>query len=164
MSYYTSIKITDLIPRIIQNKIGIDKIRGCTLDLILERAYDRTEEVKTIDSSYYQFKPNSYYLYNLGKVKKVTSEPQIDGLTYTIEEDDRITFNKPIPENTQVTVTYTRKYGKYADSYRYCDNQILDEKVLKYIVTLFFDYLNNTPQDKITEATLIEYINNYKKE
>ncbi len=95
---------------------------------------------------------------------EVTSNNTIKGLTYVIPREEFIKFNKPISKDTEITVKFYKKFEEASDSFRYFNRQYYNKPIINYIGKFFSDYLNDTPQDKITEATLITYINNYKKE
>lgn len=164
MYNYIGMTLEELIPRPIQHKIGIENIRGETLSRILKRAFDISSLERVLDE--YSFKNNSdaYYIYKLGKIKEVTSKPHIEGLTYTLCGDGYIKFNKPIPPKGEIIIKFSKKFDESTDSFRHYNTQYYEKPIVNYLVTFFSNYLNDTPQDKITEATLITYINNYKKE
>lgn len=164
MSNFICISLEDLIPLPIQRKIGIENIRGDTLSRIIKRAFDSSIVERSIDCHSYKNEKGEYYIYKLGRVIDVISKPQIEGLTYVFNNDVFIKFNKPIPKDTEVIVKYSKKFEDPTDSFRYYARQYFEKPIINYLVTFFSDYLNDTPQDKITEATLITYINNYKKE
>ena len=164
MSSFIDISLDDLIPLPIQRKIGIENIRGDTLSRIIKKAFDHSVVERPIDCHSYKNDRGEYYIYKLNKIVEVTSNPHIDGLTYVIPREEFIKFNKPIPPDTEVIVKFSKKFEDPSDSFRYYARQYFEKPIINYLVTFFSDYLNDTPQDKITEATLITYINNYKKE
>lgn len=164
MSNFIGISLDELIPLPIQRKIGTENIRGDTLSRILKRAFDSSPIERSIDYNSFKNYKDEYYVYKLGRVIEVTSKPQIEGLTYVFRNDGYIKFNKPIPKDTEVIIKFTKKFEDPSDSFRYYARQYFEKPIINYLVTFFSDYLNDTPQDKITEATLITYINNYKKE
>lgn len=164
MDDYRGISLNELIPLPIQRKIGTNNIRGDTLSRIIKRAFEHTTGERILKSYSYKTDDNKYYIYKLNKVIEVTSDPYIKGLTYTPLGGEFIKFNKPIPPKTEIIVKFTKKFEESSDSFRYYERQYYDKPIINYLVTFFSDYLTNTPQDKITEATLITYINNYKKE
>ena len=164
MSSFIDISLRDLIPLPIQRKIGIENIRGDTLSRIIKKAFDHSVVERPIDCHSYKNNQGEYYIYKLGRIIDVISKPQIEGLTYIFRNDGFIKFNKPIPPNTEVIVKFSKKFEDPSDSFRYYARQYFEKPIINYLVTFFSDYLNDTPQDKITEATLITYINNYKKE
>lgn len=164
MDDYRGISLDELIPLPVQRKIGVNNIRGDTLSRIIKRAFEHTTGERILNSNSYKCEDNKYYIYKLNKVIEVTSDPYIKGLTYTPLGGEFIKFNKPIPPKTEVFVKFTKKFDEQSDSFRYYARQYYDKPVINYLVTFFSNYLSDTPQDKITEATLITYINNYKKE
>ena len=85
-------------------------------------------------------------------------------MLHVIPREYFIKFNKPITKDTEIIVKFYKKFEEASDSFRYYNRQYYNKPIINYLVTFFSDYLNDTPQDKITEATLITYINNYKKE
>ena len=155
--------LENIIPLPVQNMIGINNIRGDILSRVIKQAFDNCIEERIINKNTYQINDGEYYLYKLDKIVEVTSNPHIDGLTYVIPREGFIKFNKHIPKDTEIIVKFYKKFEETSDSFRYYNRQYYNKPILNYIVKFFSDYLNDTPQDKITEATLITYINNYKK-
>ena len=155
--------LENIIPLPVQNMIGINNIRGDILSRVIKQAFDNCPEERTINKNSYQGNDGAYYIYKLDKIVEVTSNPHIDGLTYVIPREEFIKFNKPIPNDTEIIVKFYKKFEETSDSFRYYNRQYYNKPIINYLVTFFSDYLNDTPQDKITEATLITYINNYKK-
>ena len=155
--------LENIIPLPVQNMIGINNIRGDILSRVIKQAFDNCPDERIINKNSYQGNDGAYYIYKLDKIVEVTSNPHIDGLTYVIPREYFIKFNKSIPNDTEITVKFYKKFEETADSFRYYNRQYYNKSIINYLVTFFSDYLNDTPQDKITEATLITYINNYKK-
>lgn len=163
MRNFINIDIEDLIPRPIQRKIGIKTIRGNTLSKIIKQAFENCVEEVVLNKYSYNSTTGEYFIYKLNDIVEVIVNRHIENLTYTYNKSGYIKFNKPIPDNVEITIKYHKKFEDQTDSFRVYSRQYYSEPILNYIVTFFWDYLNNTPQNKITEATLITYINNYKK-
>ena len=156
--------LDNIIPLPIQNMIGINNIKGDILSRVIKQAFDNCPEERIINKNSYKNDNGEYYIYKLNKIVEVTSNHPIKGLTYVIPREEFIKFNKPIPKDTEIIVKFYKKFEETSDSFRYYNRQYYNKPIVNYIVKFFSDYLNDTPQDKITEATLITYINNYKKE